>query len=147
VYDGTHSLYLKKGNNPFYRVEHFRRLETNLTNQNSIYDEAKSRLWVKNLLSSSLLSKNIKVKVHINLILLVVLYGCETCSISLWKERRLRDFGAEKEHKIKLKSYLHVLSILCFYHWTPSVKATTPTPAGARNLTSHGSPFPPPVLA
>ena len=38
---------------------------------------------------SSLLSKNIKIKVYTNIILPVVLYGCETWLLSLLEERRL----------------------------------------------------------
>ena len=45
---------------------------------------------VQNLLSSSLLSKNIKIKMHRTIMLLVVLYGCETWSLTLREERRLR---------------------------------------------------------
>jgi len=37
-----------------------------------------------------LLSKNIKVKTYINIILPVVLYGCKTWSLTLREERRLR---------------------------------------------------------
>ena len=47
---------------------------------------------VQNVLSSSLLYKNIKVKIHRTIILPVVLYGCETWSIILREERRLRVF-------------------------------------------------------
>ena len=55
-------------------------------NQNSIQEEIKSRLKsrnacyhsLKNLLSYSLLSKNIKIKIYSIIILLVVLYGCGT---------------------------------------------------------------------
>jgi len=47
---------------------------------------------VKNLLSSSLLSKNIKIKIYRNIILRVVLHGCETWSLTLREERRLRLF-------------------------------------------------------
>jgi len=47
---------------------------------------------VQNLLSSSLLSKNIKIKIYRNIILPSVLYGCETCSLALREERRLRVF-------------------------------------------------------
>jgi len=43
-------------------------------------------------LSSSLLSKNIKIKTYRTLILPVVLYGCETWSLTLRKVRRLRVF-------------------------------------------------------
>jgi len=45
---------------------------------------------VQNLLSSSLLTQNIKYKIHGTIILPVVLYGCETRSLTLRKERRLR---------------------------------------------------------
>ena len=41
-------------------------------------------------MSSSLLSKNIKIKVHRTIILSAVLYGCETLSLTLREERMLR---------------------------------------------------------
>jgi len=44
---------------------------------------------VQNLLSSSLLSKTLKMKTYRTLILSVVLYGCETWSLTLREERRL----------------------------------------------------------
>jgi len=47
---------------------------------------------VQNLLSSSLLSKNLKIKIYRTIILLVVLYGCETWSLTLRGERKLRVF-------------------------------------------------------
>jgi len=47
---------------------------------------------VENLLSSRLLSKNIKIKVYRTIIPSVVLYGCETWSLTLREERRLRVF-------------------------------------------------------
>ena len=67
---------------------------------NSIQEEIKSRLKsgnacyhsVQNPLSSSLLSKNLKIKIYISIILPVVLYGCETWSLTLREERRLRVF-------------------------------------------------------
>jgi len=40
----------------------------------------------------ALLSKNIKIKIHITIILPVVLYGCETWSVTLMEECRLRVF-------------------------------------------------------
>ena len=43
-------------------------------------------------MSSSLLSKKLKIKVYITIILSVVLYGCETWSLTLREERRLRVF-------------------------------------------------------
>jgi len=45
---------------------------------------------VHNPLSSSLLSKNLKIKIHRTIILPVVLYGCENWSLTLGKERKLR---------------------------------------------------------
>ena len=49
-------------------------------------------ILVQNILSSSLLSKNLKIKIHRTIILPVVLYGCETWSLTLREERRLRVF-------------------------------------------------------
>ena len=47
---------------------------------------------VQNLLSSSLLCKKLKIKIYRTIILPVVLYGCETWSLTLREERRLRVF-------------------------------------------------------
>ena len=47
---------------------------------------------VQNLLSSRLLSKNLKIKIYRTIILPVVLYGSETWSLTLREERRLRVF-------------------------------------------------------
>jgi hypothetical protein len=47
---------------------------------------------VQNLLSSRLLSKNLKIRIYITIILPVVLYGCETWSLKLKEERRMRVF-------------------------------------------------------
>ena len=47
---------------------------------------------MQNLLSSSLLSKKLKIKIYRTIILPVVLYGCETWSLTLKEERRLRVF-------------------------------------------------------
>jgi len=79
-------------------VEEFKYLVTSLTNQNSIQKEVKSRLQsgnacyhsVQNLFSSSLLSKNIKIKIYRTIILLLVLYGCEILSLILREEHSLR---------------------------------------------------------
>ena len=81
-------------------MEGFKYLGTALTNQNSIAEEIKSRLRsgnacyysVQNLLSSRLLSKNLKIKIYKTIILSVVLYGCETWSLTLREERKLRVF-------------------------------------------------------
>jgi len=47
---------------------------------------------VQNLLSSRLLSKNLKIKIYRTIILPVVLYRCETWSLTLREERKLRLF-------------------------------------------------------
>jgi len=43
-------------------------------------------------MSSSLLSKILEIKIYSSIILPVVLYGCETWSLTLREERRLRVF-------------------------------------------------------
>ena len=45
-----------------------------------------------NLFSSSLISKNIKIKIYKIIIVTIVLYGCKTWSLTLREERRLRVF-------------------------------------------------------
>jgi len=80
--------------------ERFQILENNFNNQNSIQEEIKIRLnsrdachhSVKKVLSSSLLSKNIKIKIYRTIILSVILYGCEIWSLTLSEKRRLRVF-------------------------------------------------------
>jgi hypothetical protein len=47
---------------------------------------------MQNLLSSSFLFKNVKIKIHRTIILPVVLYGYETWSLTLREECRLRMF-------------------------------------------------------
>jgi len=78
-------------NSTFDRVEDFKYLGTTLTHRNSIAEEIKSILRsgnacyhsVQNLLSSRLLSKNIKIKIYRTLIVPDVLYGCETWSLTM----------------------------------------------------------------
>ena len=63
---------MKVDNSSIERVEEFKYLGTMLTNQNPIQEEIKSRLKLENacyhsvqkLLSSSLLSKNLKIKIY-----------------------------------------------------------------------------------
>ena len=87
-------------NRTFERVEEFKYSGTTLTNQNSIAEEIKSRLRsgnacyhsVQNVLSSRLLSKNLKIKIYRTIILPVVLYRCETWSLTFREERKMRVF-------------------------------------------------------
>jgi hypothetical protein len=83
-------------------------LGTTLTSQNDIHDEIKSRLnsgnacfySVENLLSSLLIPKKLKIKIYKSVILPVVLYGCETWSLTLREEPRLRVFENRVLRKI-----------------------------------------------
>jgi len=89
---------IKSDSSSFERVKELKYLGTNFTGQNSFQEEIKSRLKsgnasfhsVQNRFSSSLLSKNIKIKIYRTIILPVVLYGCETWSLALRKERRMQ---------------------------------------------------------
>jgi len=49
-------------------------------------------LLMRHLLSSSLLSKNLKIMIYRTIILPVVLYGCETWLLTLREEGRVRAF-------------------------------------------------------
>jgi len=81
---------IKTENSSFERVEEFKYLGATLTNQNSIQEDIMSRLRsgnacydsVQNHLSSTLVSKNLQIKIYGIIILLVVVYGCETWSLT-----------------------------------------------------------------
>ena len=85
---------MKIDNSSLESVEQFKYLGTTLTNQNSIQEEIKSRLKSGNACYHSvqklLLSKDLKIKVYRSIILPLVLYGCETWSLTLREEHRLR---------------------------------------------------------
>jgi hypothetical protein len=81
-------------------VSQFRYLETTVTNKNLIQEEIKRRLnsgnacyhLVQKLLSSRLLSKNVKIIIFKTRIFPVVRYGCETLPLTLREEHKLRVF-------------------------------------------------------
>ena len=89
---------IKIDDKSFAIVEQFKYLGRTLTNPNSIQEAIKSRLKsgnachhsVQNPLSSSLLSKNLNIKIYGNIILSVVLYWCDTWSLTLSEEYGLR---------------------------------------------------------
>jgi hypothetical protein len=75
---------IKIANTSYENVVKFKYLGMTETNQNLIHEEINSIFnsdstlchSVQNLLSSNLLSKNVKIKIYKTIILLVVLYGC-----------------------------------------------------------------------
>jgi hypothetical protein len=85
---------------PLKRWNCFKYLGTNLANKDSIQEEIQSRLKsgnvcchsVQNFLSSRLLFKNTKMKIHGTTILSSVVDGCETWSFALREERKLSLF-------------------------------------------------------
>jgi hypothetical protein len=92
--------YITVANKSFENVAKFIYFGMTLTNRNSIlHNEIKSRInsrntcyiAVQNLLSSLRLSANVKSKVH-KTIILPVSYRCETWSLTLREEQRLRVF-------------------------------------------------------
>ena len=80
------NVHIKIGSNFYEKVKTFQYLSSLVIIQYSIQDEIKIRLkagiscdyLVQKLLSSQLLSNNLKIKIYKTIILPVVLYGCET---------------------------------------------------------------------
>ena len=84
-------------------VEKFKYLGVTVTNTNDIHKEIKCGINMGNacyyslekISSSRLVSKALKVNTYKTIILLVVLYGCETWSLTLREEHRLRVFESK----------------------------------------------------
>jgi hypothetical protein len=99
---------IKTVNRSFEYVAKFKYLGTTLTDQNCMYEEIKSRLnsgnacyhSVQSLLSSSLSSTNLKVKIYKTIIPPVVLYGYETWSLTLREEHRFKLFQSRVLRRI-----------------------------------------------
>ncbi|KAJ4439424.1 hypothetical protein ANN_07548 [Periplaneta americana] len=99
---------IKIGDFSFEEVEKFKYFGATATNINDTREEIKRRINIGNacyysfekLLSSSLLSKNLKVRIYKTVISPVVLYGCETWPLNLREEQRLRVFEYKVLRKI-----------------------------------------------
>jgi hypothetical protein len=131
------SNYLSVANKSFEKMAEFKYLGSTLTDQNCIHEEIRSRLnlgsacyhAVQNLLSSHLLSRNVKIKIYKTIILPVVLYGCETFSLTLREEHRLivfenrvlrRIFGSKRDEVTGGWRKLHNEELLVL-HSSPSI--------------------------
>jgi hypothetical protein len=99
---------IKTAKRTFVNVSQLRYMLMAVTNQNLIQEEFKRRLnsgspcyhSAQTLLSSHLLSKNVKIVICKTMSLPVVMYECETLSLTLRQDHRLRVFENRVLRKI-----------------------------------------------
>ncbi|KAJ4442554.1 hypothetical protein ANN_04141 [Periplaneta americana] len=120
---------IKIGDLSFEGVEQFKYLGATVTNINDTREEIKRGInmgnacyySVEKLLSSSLLSKNLKVRTYKTVILPVVLYGCETWTLTLREEHRLRVF--ENKLNFRRSTDIGPLGSVLYIRLVSSVKS------------------------
>jgi hypothetical protein len=101
--------YIRINNSDIERVNQFKYLGSFITNNNKISSEISHRInmgntcyyGLRNILRSKLLKEDIKFKIYKTLIRPVVLYGCESWTLTTKEEERLKIF----ERKILRKIY------------------------------------------
>ena len=120
-------------------MKEFKYLGTILTNQNSTQEEMYRRLKSENACyhsaqnpsSSTLPSKNLKIKIYRTTIFPVVLYGCETWSLTLREDRKLevfenmvlrRIFGPRRDEATGKWRRLHNEELNDLYSWPNIVR-------------------------
>jgi hypothetical protein len=113
-------------------------LGTTVSNTNLVHEEISSKLnsgnacyySIQSLLFTRLLSKSVKIKIHKIIILLLVLYGCETWSLTLGEEHRLKMFenrvlkevfGPWRDEKIGRRTVLYNEEIHNLYTWQNTI--------------------------
>jgi UDP-galactopyranose mutase len=95
---------MRIGNSSFDRVEEFKYLETTLINQNTIQEEIKSRLNLRNacyyslqnILSSRLLSRYLKIKIYRTIILTVIWIGVKLGRWHWTQAEGVQELGTEE---------------------------------------------------
>ncbi|KAJ4438425.1 hypothetical protein ANN_14370 [Periplaneta americana] len=119
---------IKIGDLSYKEVEKFKYLGATVTNINDTWEEIKRRINMGNVcyysvekpLSSSLLSKVVKVRIYKTVLLPVVLYGCETWTLTLREEQTSRAFE-NKSHRCSSVDRLAGLLIRsCVRAWVGS---------------------------
>ena len=90
------NVHINRSSNSYEKVETFKYLGSLLTNKNSIQEEIKCRLTARNScyysVQTLLSSRNLEIEIYKTTTMPVVLYGCETWSLTLREESRLRVF-------------------------------------------------------